>query len=167
MYLVDKEGRVLHVNIRGEALRRAVLKLFPKSDAEVRTMHNLGQLAKGANLWLLKFGKSSLYPDSLQSLWSKKIIVDSKTFLCPASGSKALKGKFVTDFAGAGDRAGYCLNEMDADAGIMFAWEKNPHFGTGRYAVFHDGHYEYLTEAEFQAELKELDAIIEKHRPKE
>jgi peroxiredoxin len=167
MYLIDKEGKVLHVNIRGQALEQAMLKLFPKSDAEIQTMRNLSQLAKGANLWLLKFGGSSLYPESLESLREKKIIVEPKTFLCPASGRKPVEGKFVTDFASAGDRAGYNLNEMHATESVMFAWEKKPFFGTGRYVVFHDGHYEYLSEDRFEAELKKLDAIIEKHRPKE
>jgi len=134
---------------------------------KARTARNLSQIAKASQVWLLKFGDVTSFPPSLKDLLDKKIVIDPKLFLHPLRGSKPIPGEFVSDFDSAFDRAGFKLSELQLGPGMALAWEKVPRFKGGRVVVFPDSHVEFLTQKRFKKLMKELDAVIKKHKPNE
>jgi peroxiredoxin len=166
-YLLDTKGTVIEVNVRGSALRKAMAKLFPPTPAEQQTKHNLQEIAKATHAWAHKFGKDDYYPPSLSELATRGILTDPKVFVSPATGTKPVAGRVVTDFGSALDRAGYKLHDTKVSRGTMLAWEKKPSFGDGRYVVRFDVQIAYLPGPAFETALKQLDRIIEENRPEE
>ena len=130
-----------------------------------RCQANLTQIAKAAHMWLIKHGKGKQFPPSLKALLDTGIVAEPRLFLCPGSGTQLVKGRFVSDYASAFDRAGFPILE-NAPTGLMLAWEKKPFHGQGRVAVFFDAHVEWLETPRFRAALKELDDWLAKNKPR-
>ena len=134
--------------------------------AKARAMFNLREICKASQLWMIKFGGTMVYPTALEDLWKSKIVKNAKLFIHPFNGSKPVKGQFVSDYDSAFDRAGFSVSESAYPASALLAWEARPRFKGGRVVVYANARAAFISEAKFQEQLKELEVIIKKCKPK-
>jgi prepilin-type N-terminal cleavage/methylation domain-containing protein/prepilin-type processing-associated H-X9-DG protein len=96
---------------------------------KVKCQSNLGQIGKGMNLYLLKFGGNSLYPvpaasfrgtDWLAVLYWKDIVSDPKVFKCPAKGVGAPLAPLDADGDGVLDEYGTWDGSKSADEAVGY-----------------------------------------------
>ncbi|MFH1732070.1 MAG: hypothetical protein ABIF82_10535 [Planctomycetota bacterium] len=134
---------------------------------KVAGMSNLKQIGVATHLWLNKHGDQQFFPPSLKSLWDNEIVREPRVFLHPASGTKPVPGKFVTDYECILDLVGGKVGEAEAPGSLPLAWDKRPFSPGGRNVVFIDSHVEFVREARFRRLKKDvIDPWIAKHKGK-
>ena len=155
---------------------------------KIQCGNNLEQIGEAADLWLLKHGGQSKYPPSfkvlvhggpskyppsLKALVDDDIIVEPNVFICQATGTKPVPGKFVTDYECIMDRADFPITDsmLGVDSGaVPMAWDKPGNHPDGFNVVYFDAHVTFLSDDRTGSARKkllaEVDAWIEKNRPK-
>jgi len=152
--------------------------LFPAREEPVKGPNcrvHLKTLGNATHVWVEKFGGGERYPPSLRDLHYSGIIHEPKLFLCPRSGRKPETGRFLSDYESAMERAGFTITEsMDkhyADVSdVPLAWSKANVHPNGFSVVYFDGFTAFIPDDDGTARRKflaEVDAWIEKQRPKE
>jgi len=140
------------------------LKNARTESRRVQSQHRLEQIGYAVMMWIVK--NNGKLPPSLKALLDDGYLPDPKTLLAPGSGSKLVKGKFVSDYDSLFDRAGGSLGRKSLPTALMMAWEKKPFTGPGRGVLFADAHVEWVSEARFNALLKKADEYIRKNKVK-
>jgi len=128
---------------------------------KVRSASNMKQIAKAAQLWLLKHGGNTTYPPSLKALMDKEIIGEPKLFIHPSSSRKPRKGEFYSDYDSILDMVGRQLTEAEAPMNLPLAWEKRNFSGDGRNVVFFDSHVEFMPEPRFRLLMVRVNKFVD------
>ena len=130
-------------------------------------MNNLHQIGVATHLWLNKYGDQQFFPPSLKSLWDGKIVREPRVFLHPASGTRPVPGKFVTDYDCILDLVGRKVGEAEAPGSLPLVWDKRPFARGGRTVLFFDAHVEFVREARFRRLKRDvIDPWVKKHKGK-
>jgi len=147
---------------------------------KVRCTMHLKRIAEAVTRWQWKHDEHDRYPPSLRTLHDDGLLThefDDRFFpsepilLCPATDTKPIPGKFVTDYECILDRAGFTITEsMVESSGIPLAWDKPGNHPDGFHVGAFDGVAEFIQDDERGRRRRQLvakvDAWIEKHRPK-
>jgi len=117
---------------------------------KVADKSNLHQIAKGACVWLSRYGDNRFFPPSLEALAESGLIIDPRVFIRPDSGTMLVEGEFVTDYECILDLVQGKVPELDVDLDVPLAWDKEPFRDGGRNVVFFDSHVEWVDEEAFE-----------------
>ena len=140
------------------------LKNARRQSRRLQSQHRLEQI--GHAVMMSMTANHGKLPPSLKALLDDEYLPDPKILLAPGSGSKPVKGKFVSDYDSLFDRAQAPLGPKIPPAALMMAWEKKPFTGPGRAVLFADGHVEWVPDAKFNRLLKKADEYIQKNKAK-
>jgi hypothetical protein len=134
---------------------------------KVRCASNLDQIAKGANMWLLKYGDNTHWPPSLKALMDDGIIVEPKVFLCPACDTAPAPGEFVTDYECVLDLVDGKVAQAET-MDVPFAWDKKGNHHDGVNVVYFDSHVEFESGPDaYERVRQKVEAWLAERRAKE
>ncbi len=147
----------------------AVLMLSVIDKAErLRCAHNLEQIGHATQMWLNLFGRAEEDPPSLEKLLAEGYIDYERVFICPGTDSVPVRGKLVTDYEALFDRTDFKIKTSMIPPGLPMAWDEPGNHSDGSNVVyFGNNEAEFVSEERFRELMKQVDAWIEKNRPKE
>jgi|GEM_PF-2995981 len=119
---------------------------------------NLRQIGIGLVQYLASVGGHRFYPPDLKALMDKEIITEPGVFVCPLDPVEA-EGWYCS-YESIFDLTDEKLTD-DLPADTLMVWDNAPRHG-GRCVSYADGHVEYMTELNFQAQLAKLKEFLEK-----
>ncbi|WP_372371495.1 hypothetical protein [Candidatus Uabimicrobium sp. HlEnr_7] len=113
-------------------------------DPKKVSMANLRQIGKGAMIYQLDFGKSLYFPNSLEALYTNRIIVEPEAYMCPGNYEEIVPGKedpsFVTNYKWLMSREIYKHFKSDEINNLILAYSDS--FSGVTLVLFADGRVE-------------------------
>ncbi len=132
---------------------------------------NLHNIAGASGHWLKKSGAGNEVSSWMKALADNGVIPDSRSLLCPQSGTKLKPGEFVCDYECIFDRAGFRIAEGMAPRTLPLAWDKRGNLHGRGEAPGLDAHVEFVRDEESAAAydkiIKQVDDWIAENRPRD
>ena len=157
------------------ALALAILPAEARARVHARKLlcsYRLEYMADACGAWRERRGASLWYPRSLKALVDDDVLQSRWQLLCPSRDVRRVmpEGHF-TDYEALFDRAGFEIRTWMVSGGLPLAWDKLGNHPDGFHVVVFGGDAEFVVDDEKGSRRRELlaevDAWIEKNRPKE
>lgn len=124
----------------------------------VSCMARLKQIVLSLHMYSQDHGEA--FPGDLRKLYDR-YVPDPLLYHCPSTASVESPEGIQMDYEYVGS-----LASTYPDDTVLAYDKKGNHGGDGRNVMYLDGHVEWLSEAEFQKELKRSRAAVQKHKAK-
>lgn len=129
---------------------------------DLLTRNALRQLGLGALEYMQESGDETLYPKSLEDIYTSKIITEKELFISPDDHEPAkFKGGLMSSYQSAFDISKIRIPADAPSSDLLMIWERKVTDGTRQVVTF-GVDAKTLSEEEFQKERKKLESYLKK-----